>query len=60
WMPKQLKDALEDHLRKRCAEVGTPDFYDMIATEEDAETSEQLLEFLSEKGHPALTMDMMF
>ncbi|MCK5253296.1 MAG: CO dehydrogenase/CO-methylating acetyl-CoA synthase complex subunit beta, partial [Thermoplasmata archaeon] len=60
WMPKQLKDALEDHLRKRCADVGTPDFYDMIATEEDAENSEQLLEFLSEKGHPALTMDMMF
>ena len=60
WMPKQLKDSLEDHLRKRCEDVGTPDFYDMIATEEDAETSEELLEFLTEKGHPALTMDMMF
>jgi acetyl-CoA synthase len=60
WMPAQLKNALEDHLKKRCADLGTPEFYDMIATEEDAETSEQLLEFLSEKGHPALTMDMMF
>ena len=60
WMPKQLKDALENQLRKRCDDVGTPDFYDKIATEEDAETSEELLEFLTEKGHPALTMDMMF
>ncbi len=60
WMPKMLKDALEDHLKKRCDELGTPEFYDMIATEEDAETSEQLLEFMTEKGHPALTMDMMF
>jgi acetyl-CoA synthase len=60
WMPKQLKDALQDQIRQRCADLGTPDFFDMIATEEDAETSEQLLEFLSEKGHPALTMDMMF
>jgi len=60
WMPKQLKDSLEDHLRKRCDDLGTPEFYDMIATEEDAETSEQLLEFLAEKGHPSLTMDMMF
>ncbi len=59
-MPKMLKDALEDQLRKRCEDIGTPEFFDMIATEEDAETSEELLNFLSEKGHPALTMDMMF
>jgi len=60
WMPKQLKDSLEDQIRKRCEELGTPDFYDMIATEEDVETSEELLGFLAEKGHPSLTMDMMF
>ena len=60
WMPKQLKDSLEDQMRKRCEELGRPEFYDMIATEEDAETSEELLEFLAEKGHPSLTMDMMF
>jgi acetyl-CoA synthase len=60
WLPKQLKDALEDQLRKRCDELGTPEFYDMIATEDNASSSEELLEFLSEVGHPALTMDMMF
>jgi len=60
WMPKMLKDALEDQLRKRCADLGTPDFFDKIATEENATSSEELLNFLSEVGHPALTMDMMF
>jgi acetyl-CoA synthase len=60
WMPKMLKDALEDHLRKRCADLGTPEFFDMIADETKATTSEELLNFLTEVGHPALTMDMMF
>jgi acetyl-CoA synthase len=60
WMPKMLKDALEDHLRKRCEDLGTPDFFDKIATEENATTSEELLNFLTEVGHPSLTMDMMF
>jgi acetyl-CoA synthase len=59
WMPKMLKDALEDQIRKRSAELGTPDFFDKIADETTVTTSEELLEFLAEVGHPALTMEMM-
>ncbi len=56
WMPKELKEALADKLKKRCEEEGVPDLFDKIATEEDATESEPLLKFLQEKNHPALTM----
>ncbi|MHC4524888.1 MAG: hypothetical protein ACYSU8_05055 [Planctomycetota bacterium] len=32
----------------------------MIADETSATTEEEVLEFLSSKGHPALTLDSMF
>jgi acetyl-CoA synthase len=34
-----------------------PELYDMIATEEQGITEEEILEFLKEKGHPALEME---
>ena len=37
-----------------------PDLYDKIATEEDAEEPEKLLEYLQNVGHPALEMDPLF
>ena len=33
------------------------ELFDMIATEEQGETEEEILKFLKEKGHPALTME---
>ena len=56
WMPKELKDAMADKLKKRCEEEGVPDLFDKIADETVAEDSENLLKFLKEKNHPALTM----
>jgi carbon-monoxide dehydrogenase catalytic subunit/CO dehydrogenase/CO-methylating acetyl-CoA synthase complex beta subunit len=56
WIPKELKAAMAEHLKKRCEELGTPDFFDKIATEEDATTPEELMEFCTKVGHPGLSM----
>ncbi len=59
WMTKNLKESLKEEFEKRAAEEGVPDLLDKIADEDIAEESEKLLEFLSEKGHPALEMEPM-
>lgn len=58
WLPKALKEQLKDKLMQRCEDMGMPEFFDMIATEEQGETEEEIMAFLKEKGHPALTMEM--
>ena len=58
WMPKELKEFLGDELRQRAEEEGLgADFVDKIADETVGITAEEILPFLEEKGHPALTMD---
>ena len=57
WMPKMLKEELRERIEKRGAEMGVPGLYDMIADETVGITEEEILPFLQEKGHPALTMD---
>ena len=58
WMPKELKDFLGDDLRERAVEDGLgADFIEKIADETVGTTAEEILPFLEEKGHPALTMD---
>jgi len=57
WLPKALKEEIKDKLIKRCEEIGMPELYDMIATEEVGTTEEEIMAFLKEKGHPALTME---
>jgi acetyl-CoA synthase len=59
WMTKNLKESLKEAFQQRAEEEGVPDLLDKIADEDVAEDSEKLLEFLSEKGHPALEMDPM-
>ncbi|MFH1338234.1 MAG: acetyl-CoA decarbonylase/synthase complex subunit alpha/beta [Candidatus Omnitrophota bacterium] len=56
WMPKELKESLGGKLKQSCQESGYPDLPDKIADETQSTTSEQLLEFLSKVGHPALSM----
>ena len=41
-------------------DAGYPDLCDRIATEEDAVEEEEVMAFLMEAGHPALTMDALF
>ena len=56
WMPKELKDALADKLKKRCEETGDPDFLNKIADETVATDAASLVQHLEKVGHPALTM----
>ena len=56
-MPKELKENLRDKLQKRCEEEGVPDLLDKIADESNATTAEELVEYLTKVGHPALEMD---
>lgn len=59
WLPKALKESMKDVIDRRGEEVGVPDLYDKIATEEDATTEEQVMEFMQKVGHPALEMEPM-
>ena len=60
WMTKNLKESFAEEFKKRAADEGDPDLLDKIADETIAEDSDKLMAFLSDKGHPALTMDPMF
>ena len=62
WMPKVLKEELKDLLIKRADELDLDGqaFLDMIADESVGETEEEVMEFITEKGHPVLEMDPMF
>lgn len=57
WLPKMLKDELRERLLKRGEEIGIPNFIDMIADETIGVTEDEILPFLTEKNHPALTME---
>jgi len=57
WMPKMLKEELRERINKRGAAMGVPDLYDKIADETVGITEEEILPFLKEKGHPALSME---
>jgi len=59
WMPKSLKEELRERLIKRGEEIGVPNLVDMIADETVGLTEEEILPFLQEKGHPALSMDSL-
>jgi acetyl-CoA synthase len=57
WMPKMLKEEIADRLKARAEEIGVPNLPEMIADETIGTTEEEILPFLQEKGHPALTME---
>ena len=58
WLPKALKDQVEDRLNASAKDLyGIDNFVDMIADETICEDGEALLNFLTEKGHPVLNLD---
>ena len=58
WMPKELKDDVSARLNKAAKEMyGIDNFADMICDETIATESDAVLDFLTSKGHPALSMD---
>jgi len=58
WMPKELKDDVAERLNKTALELlGIENFTDMIADETITTDCEELYGWLTEKGHPVLTME---
>jgi acetyl-CoA synthase len=61
WMPRELKEFFREEFIVRSESAGLgPDFIDKIADETVGTSAEEILPFLEEKGHPALTMDSLF
>ena len=59
WMPKALKEEIRDILEERAKEMEMEDFLDKVATEEEAETEEEVLEWIQKVNHPVLKMEPM-
>ena len=59
WMPKDLKEQMRPLLEEAAVDIWGlgKDFVDKIADESVGLTIDEILPFLKDKGHPALTMD---
>ncbi|MDP2661945.1 MAG: acetyl-CoA decarbonylase/synthase complex subunit alpha/beta, partial [Dehalococcoidia bacterium] len=57
WMSSNIKESMAEELSAVCEREGVPDLMDKISDERSATTVEELMAFLEEKGHPALSMD---
>ena len=58
WMPKELKDDVAERLNATAKELyGVDNFTDMVADETVTTDCEELLNWLTEKGHPVLGME---
>jgi CO dehydrogenase/acetyl-CoA synthase beta subunit len=56
WMPSQLREELGDRLKKKLDERALSSLFAAIADETKAATIEELVAFLTEANHPALSM----
>jgi acetyl-CoA synthase len=59
WMNHALREELRSVLEALAAEAGVPGFVDMISTEQNAVSEEEILLYLKSVGHPALMMEPM-
>ncbi len=58
WMPKELKDDVAERLNKTAFELyGIENFVGMVADETITCDAEQLIAWLTEKGHPVLGLE---
>ena len=58
WMPKELKDDVAPRLNATAKELlGIDDFCSMVGDETITSDPEELLNFLTEKGHPVLNLE---
>ncbi len=62
WMPTSLKEEVGEALARRVQEAGLDpeEFMAKIADETVATTEEEVLEYITQKGHPAMSLDPMF
>lgn len=59
WMNHALREELHPTLDALAAAAGIPGFVDMIPTEQDAQTEDEILPLLESAGHPVLSMGPM-
>ncbi len=60
WMSSILKETMAEELKQVAIREGDPDLIEKIADERHVTTVEELLAWLEEHNHPALTMEPMF
>jgi acetyl-CoA synthase len=60
WMSSCLKEMMAEEFKAVAEREGDPDLIDRIADERHVTTVDELLTWLTEHEHPALTMDPMF
>jgi acetyl-CoA synthase len=60
WMSSVLKEMMAEELKVVAAREGDPDLLDKIADERHVNTVDELLTWLTEHEHPALSMEAMF
>jgi acetyl-CoA synthase len=60
WLSKNIKEQMREELEAVAEREGDPDLLDKIADGDTATTVDDLLLYLEEHGHPALTMDPIF
>ncbi|MCF7975295.1 MAG: CO dehydrogenase/CO-methylating acetyl-CoA synthase complex subunit beta, partial [Phycisphaerae bacterium] len=62
WMPSALKEEVSAALTKvaEAAGLDAAAFIDQIADERVATTEEEVLEYITQKGHPVMTLEPMF
>jgi acetyl-CoA synthase len=60
WMNRALKEELEPVLREVGQREGLDGFFEMIADETVAVTEEEVLAYITQKNHPALSMPPLF
>ncbi len=60
WLSSVLKEQMAEQLEKVAIREGDPDLLSKIADERISTDVEGLMQFLTEKNHPALTMPSLF
>ena len=60
WMSSVLKEMMAEEFKNVAAREGDPDLLERIADERNVTTVDELLAWLEEHAHPALTMESMF
>ncbi len=60
WISSVLKETMADELRAVCEREGDPELLNRIADERNVTSVDELLAWLEEHNHPALTMDPIF
>ena len=60
WMSSVLKEMMADEFKAVASREGDPDLIEKIADERSVTTVDELLAWLRNMNHPALTMEPMF